>query len=198
MIRARHRTLAGASLVGVGVLLLLATTTAEAFYPGYSTATQTISALGGPDAPPTSKLVFNGIIVVCGLWLGVAAYSLYQVYGSLALTASTAITGLGGLAGVGLFPMQTGLPHTVAAFLAFGGAGVTALVAATVFRGAFRVVSATLGILILATFVCFVTLGGSTPLGIGGLERWVHYLALAWTTATGGYLLAPGSGPRTG
>jgi len=26
----------------------------------------------------------------------------------------------------------------------------------------------------------------------------VHSLALAWTAATGGYLLAPGSSPRTG
>jgi len=198
MERARLRTIAGSSLVGVAVLLLLATTTAEAFYPDYSTTTQTISALGGPDATPTAKLVFNGTIVVCGLWLGVAAYCLHRVYGSVALTTTAGITGFGGLVGVGLFPMQTGLPHVIAAILAFGGSGVTALAAARVFRGSYRYVSAVLGVLVLVTVVLFFTLGGSTPLGVGGLERWVHYLALAWTAATGGYLLAPGSSPRTG
>lgn len=198
MVRHRHRAVAGVSFVGVGVLMFLATTAAEAFYPGYSTTTQTISALGGPDAPPTARLVFNGTIVASGLWLAGAAYSLHRVYGSRPLTASAAVTGLGGLVGVGLFPMQTGLPHTIAAVLAFGGSGVTALVAATVFRGPFRAASAALGGLVLVTFGYFVALQGSTPLGIGGLERWVHYLALAWTTAAGGYLLAPGRDPRTG
>lgn len=192
----RARQLAGVSLVGIGVLMLLVTTTAEAFYPGYSTTTQTISALGAADAPNASQLVFNGGIIVAGLWLTVAAYGLHRVYGNRLLTGMVALTALGGLVGVGVFPSQTGLPHLIAAIFAFGGSGATALVAASVFRGPFRVVSAVMGVLVLATFVLFFTLGGSTPLGVGGLERWVHYLSLAWTTAAGGYLLAPGSGPR--
>jgi len=46
----RSQTIAGLALVGVGIVSTLGIITAEALYPGYSTAEQTISALGAATA----------------------------------------------------------------------------------------------------------------------------------------------------
>ncbi|MGZ0747181.1 DUF998 domain-containing protein [Haloparvum sp. AD34] len=193
MDRIRDRTLAGVSFVMVGVILLLGFVTAESQFPGYSTSTQTISALGSARGTPASRAVFNGAMVLSGGVTLVAAYGLHGVYGRRGLTALVAVTGLGGLVGVGVFPAETGLPHFLAAVIAFGGIGVTALVVAATVRGPFRYLSAGLGVLELLAFVAFVTVGGATPLGIGGLERWVAYLGIAWATAFGGFLLPRGT-----
>lgn len=191
----RTRTLAGVALVIGGVSTVLGFVTAEALYPGYSAADQTISALGAADAPAASQTVFNATMVAGGLLLLGVAAALQQLFGSRIFTAVAAITGVG-VAGVGLFPSQTGAPHFLAAVLAFGGTGVTALVAASVLRQPFRYVSVGLGALELVAFVLFVTVGDGTPLGIGGLERWVAYLGLLWVTAFGGFLLGHPSTER--
>jgi len=188
----RARTLAGAAFLAGAVLTMLGFTTAEAFYPGYSTSTQTISALGAADAPAASQAVFNGVMVVVGALTLLAAYGLARADESRALAGVVAVTGVGGFAGVGLFPAQTGLPHLVAALFAFGGIGVAALLAAATWRGPFRYASAALGGLELLALVGFLALGGATPLGVGGLERWVAYLGAAWAAAFGGALLAGG------
>lgn len=191
----RTRTLAGVALVAGGACTVLGFVTAEALYPGYSAANQTISALGAADAPAASRAVFNATMVVGGvLLIGVAA-ALQQLFENRGFTAIAAITGVG-VTGVGVFPSQTGVPHFVAAVMAFGGTGVTALVAATVLREPFRYVCAGLGALEVVAFVLFVTVGDGTPLGIGGLERWVAYLGLLWVTAFGGFLLAQPSTER--
>lgn len=188
----RTRTLAGIALVAGGACTVLGFVTAEVLYPGYSAADQTISALGAAGAPAASRTVFNATMAVAGaLLVGVAA-ALRRLYDSTAFAAVAALSGVG-VAGVGVFPAQTGLPHALAAFAAFGGVGVTALVAASVLRGPFRYVSAVLGGLELVAFALFVTVQGGTPLGVGGLERWVAYLGLLWVTAFGGYLLAEAS-----
>lgn len=188
----RALTLAGAAFLAGSVLTTLGFTTAEAFYPGYSTSTQTISALGAAGAPAASRAVFNGVMVVAGALTLVAAYGLARADESRALAGVVAVTGGGGFAGVGLFPAQTGLPHLVAALLAFGGIGVAALLAAATRRGPFRYASAALGVLELLALVGFLVLQGATPLGIGGLERWVAYLGAVWAAAFGGVLLAAG------
>lgn len=182
------RNVAGATLVGGATLMALGFTTAEAFYPGYSTSAQTISALGAAGAPAASQAVFNAVMVVSGLILLVGTYGLHRAYGRRQLTGLLASTSIG-VAGVGLFPSQTGALHFIAAALAFGGAGLSALKVATVVRGRFSAVSAVLGVVELVAFVLFIALGGSNPLDVGGLERWVAYLALLWATAFGGYLL---------
>lgn len=193
MERDRYRTLAGASLVAVGAVSTLGIITAEALYPAYSTATQTISALGATSGPggtvvEPSATIFNGAMLVSGLLTVVAAYGLHRVFERRALTAVVAVTGLG-VAGVGLFPAQYGVTHSIAAFLAFGGGGLSALVTAALVRGGFGYVSAILGTLTLVALALFVALGGSTPLGIGGLERWITYPTQVWVTAFGGFLL---------
>jgi len=188
----RARALAGAAFLAGSVLTTLGFTTAEAFYPGYSTSTQTISALGAAGAPAASRAVFNGVMVATGALTLVAAYGLARAGEQRAFAAVVAVTGVGGFAGVGLFPAQTGGPHLIAALLAFGGIGVSALFAAATWRGPFRYASAALGALELLALAGFLVLEGATPLGIGGLERWVAYLGAAWAAAFGGALLAAG------
>ncbi|MGB9985805.1 DUF998 domain-containing protein [Salarchaeum japonicum] len=186
----RSRAIAGGLVLAVGVLLALAFTTAEAFYPGYSTSTQTISALGSDTGTPNSRLVFNGAMVVSGGLLAVAAYFLRDVYESAVVPALVAVTGVVGFAGVGLFPSQTGAPHALAAMVSFGGSGLLALAVARAESAAFRYASGVLGVAILLALVGFVGLGGGTPLGVGGLERWVAYLGIVWAASYGGFLLA--------
>lgn len=190
----QYRTVAGVALVGAGVVTLLAFVTAAARYPGYSVATQTISALGALGAPEASRTVFNPAMVVAGVLTVTAAYGLHRVYGRRSLTAVVAAVGVGGFVGVGLFPAGTGLPHLAAAMVAFVGTGVAALVVTATVRGPFRYVSAVLGVLELVAFGLFLTVGGSTPLGIGGLERWVAYLGVVWAIAFGGVLLPADAG----
>lgn len=192
----RARVVAGVSLVAAGAFLLLGFTTAEALFPGYSTSSDTISALGAARGTAGSAAVFNSVMVIAGLLAVTAAAGLQGVYGRGSLTGLLAVTGGGGFVGVGVFPSGTGLPHFVAAMIAFAGVGLTALVVAATVRGPFRYVSAVLGVLELIALVLFVGLGGSTPLGIGGLERWVAYLGLVWAVAFGGFLLT--DAPRQG
>lgn len=197
MTSGRYRVLAGASLVSVGSISLLSIVVAGALVPGYSTANQTISALGSVDGNEASRLVFNIGMVVSGLLTLVAGYALHHVYDQRLLTAVVGIAGVG-LIGVGTFPTQgagmapdqTGFLHFVGAMLAFVGVGASALATAGTVRGTFRYVSLVLGVLELAALVAFVVFGDANPLGVGGIERVVAYLGLAWVTAFGGFLLA--------
>lgn len=188
----QFRVVGGVSFVGVGAVLVLGFITAEALFPGYSTASNTISALGAARGTAASRAVFNPAMVIAGVLTAVAAYCLHQVYGKRLLTGVVAVTGVGGFVGVGLFPSQVGLLHFMAAMVAFIGVGLTALVVAATVRGPFRFISATFGGLELIALVLFMVLGGSNPLGIGGLERWVAYLGLIWVIAFGGFLLPDG------
>lgn len=185
----RVQTLGGVAFVAAGAVVTLGTISAEALYPGYSVADQTISALGAAAAPPAARTTFNAAMVVAGLLAVVGAAGLHAAYGRRSLTAVVAVTGVFGLVGVGLFPTQTGLPHFVAAMVAFAGIGVAALVAAATVRGPFRVVAAVLGLAELLALAAFLVVPESTPLGVGGLERWVAFLGVVWVVAFGGYLV---------
>ena len=190
--RDRYRSIAGLSLVGAGTVSILGIIVAEALYPGYSASGQTISALGAAGgaggAVRPSATIFNGAMVVSGLLTLAAAYGIHRSVERRPLTAVVVVTGLG-VAGVGLFPAHTGIPHFVAALAAFAGGGLSAIVAATAVDGAFRYVSVALGVVALVALAAFLALGGSTALGIGGLERLITYPTQIWTLAFGGYLL---------
>lgn len=189
----RYRALGGASFVASGALLVLGMIVAEALYPGYSVSTQTISALGAAEAPSASRTVFNGAMVAGGLLALVGAGALHRVYRRRALTGVVAVTAGVGLVGVGLFPTQTGPPHVVAALVAFGGIGASALVAGATVAGPFRAVSAVLGGLELLALGAFMAFARSNPLGVGGLERVVAALGIVWLLAFGGSLVPAGA-----
>lgn len=188
----RYRSIAGASLVGVGIVSTLGIITAEALYPGYDPGTQTISSLGAAYGPggavQPSASIFSGSMIVAGLLTLVAAYGIDRTYERRWLTAVVAATGVG-VTGVGAFPEHVGALHAIAALVAFAAGGLSAIGVATVVPGPFRYLSAALGAAALVALAAFLAVGGSTPLGIGGLERLITYPTQIWVTAFGGYLL---------
>ncbi len=189
MVASHPQVIAGSAVLAASVVITLGITTAEALYPGYSTTTQTISALGATTAPLASQLVFNGAMILAGGLLFGMAIALRVSTIPRSVPDIAAVTGVIGFAGVGLFPEQTGVPHVLAAGVAFGGTGLLALVVARVAEGPFGYVSGVLGLSELLVFAVFVGLQGETALGIGGLERWVAYLAILWAASYGGVLL---------
>jgi len=190
---ADYRTLAGSTLLAAGTVLLVGFVVAASQYPGYSATTQPISALGANAAPAGSQQIFTGVMVVAGGLMGLAAYGLFRSRAGQLVAAAAGVTGIVGLVAVGLFPMETGLPHTIGAAISFAGIGVTALLVAAGSVGPFAVVSAVMGTLELLAFVAFALLQGATPLDVGGLERIVAYLGLLWVTAYGGVLIGSDS-----
>lgn len=184
----RFRTIAGTLLLAAGLVTLLGFVTAASLYPGYNVADQTISALGAAEAPAASARVFNGALGLAGLLAVGGAVGLHRADEGTLLAGVIGATGLGGMIGIAVFPAQTGAPHAVAAVIAFGGIGLSALLAGRSFGGAFRGVSIVLGVAELLALVGFLTVAGENPLGLGGLERWVAYLGAVWVIAFGGFL----------
>lgn len=190
MVDWRSSDIAGVCLLAAGLVTLLGFLTAASLYPGYSVADQTISALGAADAPATAATVFNVAMGLAGVLAVAGAIGLERASGSRVLAGVVGITGLGGMVGIAVFPAQTGTPHLIAAIIAFGGIGLSALVTAYCYPGAIRGVSVVLGGAELLALVAFLALGESNPLGVGGLERWVAYLGAVWVIAFGGYMLS--------
>lgn len=62
----QYRVAAGLPLIGAGAVTILGFITAEALFPGYSTATQTISALDAARGTPASRAVYNSAMVISG------------------------------------------------------------------------------------------------------------------------------------
>lgn len=189
--RERYREAAGLAFLGTGAVSVLGTITAEALFPEYHTGRNTISRLG-TTAPEQvvrpSATIFNASMIVAGLLVLVAAYCLYRLDWSGPLVGVVSVTGLG-VAGVGVFPTQFGAVHAVVAFAAFLGGGAGAVLVGRAVGGPFGYVSGLLGAVSLAALVGFVGLQNGTPLGVGGLERWVTYPIQLWAVALGGYLL---------
>lgn len=186
----RYRVRAGLLLLAAGVVTLLGFVTAASLYPGYSLADQTISALGAADAPAESETVFNVAMALAGLLAVAGAAGLKRAGLGPWLAGVVGATGLGGMIGIAVFPAQTGTPHAIAALIAFGGIGLSAVIAARTFGGAFGWVSLVLGVAELGALAAFIALKGANPLGVGGLERWVAYLGAVWVIAFGGFMIA--------
>jgi hypothetical membrane protein len=202
-----YRKVAGTLLFLAGAVVLMGIITAEALYPAaYSTASNTVSDLGGtlPSEGGVvlqpSATIFDATMVLSGIMIIAAAYGLHRAFGRLAVTIPTALLGIGVL-GVGVFPGNTGL-HPVFALLAFIAGGVAAILSYKVSESPLRYIMAALGATALLMLVLGILgapqpdgmglLGNEGPiaaLGAGGLERWVAYPVVLWLTAFGGYLI---------
>ncbi|WP_181687299.1 DUF998 domain-containing protein [Halorhabdus salina] len=186
-----RRRLAGTVLAVGGFVVIVGVTVAGTLYPGYSIHAQTISDLGGTDA--TGRLV-QPAAAVFTLSMGVSG-GLVVLAGTIGrstlddrLAGGLVVTGTG-ILGVATLPAHVGWPHALAALVAFAGGSTTAILAASTTRGAIRWLSATLGGVALLALAAFLVLGGSTPLGIGGLERLVSLPIQCWAILFGGWLL---------
>ncbi|MFW5949950.1 MAG: DUF998 domain-containing protein [archaeon] len=186
-----RRRVAGVSLALAGILATVGITLAGALYPDYSVHAQTISALGATDATGTlvqpAATVFTLSMGLSGLLVVVSGAVARAEHGRWLAGGLTA-TGLG-ILGVAAFPAHVGAMHFVAALVAFAGGGLTALIAAWETSGPIRWLSALLGATTLLALVTFAIFGGSTPLGVGGLERLVSLPIQCWAILYGGWLL---------
>ncbi|WP_276302735.1 DUF998 domain-containing protein [Halorussus lipolyticus] len=161
-----------------------------AMVPGYDFGAAAISDLG---VFPETALLFNISLVVVGIFNLLGGYFFYRTHGKRWLLAIFALAGLGAI-GAGLFPLDTGGLHGLAALLAFVFFNVQAIGSATRLSGVMRVLSILAGGLGLV-FVVLMALGdgGNTaafgPISHGGTERMIIYPVMLWLVAFGGYLL---------
>ncbi len=193
---ASDQRIGGSLLFIAGGLILMGIVSAEALYPGaYSTHANEISDLGGTKPPDSliyqpSATIFDVSMMAIGLLVVAASWFVHRTIGRRSVSIPLAILGLGAL-GVGLFPGNTGTPHAICAMVTFVSGGVAGITAAGVTTAPFRLISATLGAVSLATLVSYLILGDTSPmaqLGIGGIERWIVYPIVLWVVAFGGYL----------
>ena len=207
--RTLSQKLAGVLLSVAGAAILMGIITGEALYPApYSTATNTISDLGGTMPSEgglvlqPSAAIFDATMLVTGPMILVAAYLVHRTFKRWAATIPLGLLGLGVL-GAGLFPGNVPVLHPIFALVAFVSGGVAAVLASKVTTAPFRYLSVALGVIALASVVlgfffldewAFVA-----ALGEGGIERWIAYPVVLWLTVFGGYLMGhPGREPLEG
>lgn len=172
-------------------IVLMGIITGEALYPGYHTGEHAISDLAWEEPSAT---IFNATMIVGGIMYSMTAVLLRRAGLPRSVTIPAFLMGVGG-AGVGLFPIYTGVPHVIAAMLAFGGGAVTALMSARTADPPFKYISLFLGTIGLVSLVLFSVMWKTIPfgpLGEGGIERWVAYANMVWAIGFGGYLMNSG------
>ena len=178
-----NRTRAGAIIFIGAAWLLMGIIVSEALYPGYQ-VTRMISDLGvGSTAP-----IFNSAIFGFGLLLIAAAYLLYTAGINRCFLVLLAFIGLGA-AGVGIFPENIVVPHSICAITVFVCGGLCAILGYRVFSAPWSWFSPILGVI---TLVAVVLLGAKVYLGLsaGGMERMIAYPLIIWAIGTGAYLMA--------
>ena len=184
--------LGGALLTLAGVTILMGIITAEALYPNaYTTGGNEISDLGGTHPPNSlifqpSATIFNVSMAAIGILVMAGSWFVQRVFGRRSVTIPMTVLGIGAL-GVGLFPGNTGAPHSLFALTTFVAGGV----AASVTSAPFRLISFLLGAVALGSLGSYILLGEGSPmaaLGHGGIERWIVYPVILWVISFGGYL----------
>lgn len=179
----KNEGIAGILLFVGGIICVLGIIVTEALYLGYSTSQNYISDLGvGPSA-----YIFNSSMFFLGVLAVVGAYFLHQAFKAKLFSVVTAIAGIG-VMGVGLFPEDVPVLHTVSSLIAFLFSGLSAVISYKVEKPPFSYFSVVLGAVTLLALLLF-TSGNFLGLGVGGMERMIAYPALLWVIGFGGYLL---------
>jgi hypothetical membrane protein len=198
------KNFAGALLFIAGVVAIVGIITAEATYPGYSTAKNDISDLGATRSPNSiikhpAATIFGATLVVSGLLLIGGAYCTYRAFGhnwsSGLFALFLALFGIGAI-GTALFNGSNDaslVAHKLFALLAFLAGAIAAIVASIVEHSPFRYISVILGLIALACLVLVITYGDTNPvfsaIGNGEAERWIAYPSVLWVIGFGGYLM---------
>ena len=188
------RRVGGLTLLAMGSGFVTVLMLAAAMAPGYDFGGGAISDLG---VVAETALLFNAALVLVGVLNVVAGYALYRLHGSRLLFGAFVLAGLGA-AVAGVFPLDTGAPHSLGALLAFLFFNVQAIGMAPRVTGAMRYLSALAGVVGIV-FVGLMIVGDAGnaaafgPIGHGGTERMIVYPAMLWMVAVGGYLLGDGT-----
>ncbi|MDP3395103.1 MAG: DUF998 domain-containing protein [Methanoregula sp.] len=178
-----NRVRAGA-LIFIGTAwFLMGIIISEALYPNYH-VTQMISDLG----VGSTAIIFNSAIFGFGLLLIAAAYLLHTAGINRWFFILLTLIGLGA-AGVGIFPENIVIPHSICAITVFVCGGMCAILGYRIFRAPWSWISPVLGVI---TLVAVVLLGMKIYLGLsaGGMERIIAYPLIIWALGTGVYLMA--------
>jgi hypothetical membrane protein len=198
------KNVAGALLFIAGIVAIMGIITAEATYPGYSTAQNDISDLGA-TTPPNSIIkqpaatIFGATLVISGLLLIGGAFCTFRAFGhsrsSGLLALFLGLFGVGAI-GVALFNGSNDaslVAHTLFALLTFSAGAIAPIVAYFVERSPFRYISVVLGFVALAGLALVILYGDANPIfsaiGNGGAERWIVYPSVLWVIGFGGYLM---------
>ena len=181
-----NRTRAGILMFIGTAWFLMGIIIAEALFPN-NKVTRMISDLG----VGTTASIFNSAIFGFGLLLIAAAYLLHTEGANRWFFVFMALTGFGA-AGVGVFPENIAIPHSVCAITVFVCGGLCAILGYRIFSGPWSWFSPVLGII---TLVAVVLLGAKVYLGLGagGMERIIAYPLIIWAIGTGAYFMAPDS-----
>jgi hypothetical membrane protein len=186
---------AGIILFIACALFFMGVTLAETQYPGYSTAKNTLSSLGGTFVEP-SATIFNFSVILMGI-LSIACVYLILKSGGCRLFSACLLISAVGAVGVGLFPAYTGFAHDFFTFVTFFFGSLAAIFSYRLgINIPMVIVSMVIGLITITIIIGTLILGLNNSLinylGIGGTERMVAYPLLLYLTALGGYLTSRG------
>jgi hypothetical membrane protein len=158
-------------LVGITQFLLLMKI-AEFIYPNYSVSSNYISDLG----VGSTAYIFNTSIIILGLLGMTAAYLLLRWDKTFSILLF--ISSLGAL-GVGVFPENMGILHTIPSLITFLFSGIAAIYSYKVDKTTAKYIWPILGIISLISLVLFAS-KSYMGLGPGGMERMIVYPVFIW------------------
>jgi hypothetical membrane protein len=167
------------------VIMLAASIVSDYNYKG--------SAISDFGIAPDTAMIFNLSLIVVGSLNILGGMVLSGAHRRRGLLVIYLVAGLGAI-GAGLFPLNTGAPHSLSALVAFIFFNVQAISTGFVAKGPMRWISFAAGLVGLL-FVGIMVIGdGGDPsvfgsIGHGGIERMIVYPPMVWLIAFGGYLM---------
>jgi len=189
--------IAGIVLMLSCIQFFMAVSLSETQYPGYSTAKNTLSSLGGtlPPVEP-SATIFNISMFLLGILALGAVYLILKSGGCRLFSACLLISGVGAL-GVGLFPSYSPFAHTIFTFLTLFFGSLAVLFSYRLgLNIPMVIVSIIMGIVPFGIIMGTLIFGFDNVLieylGLGGTERIVVYPLILYFTGLGGYLASRG------
>jgi len=191
--------IAGIILMVAFIQFFMAVTIAETQFPGYSTADNTLSDLGGTVVPvEPSATIFNVSVTLMGILALAAVYLILKSGGCRLFSTCLALMAVGTI-GVGLFPGYTGGPHVFFAMMTFIFGSLASIFSYRLgLNIPMVIISMILGFTALLVIISLFIFGDGTgnpliaTLGDGGAERLLAYPVLLYLVALGGYLTSRG------
>ncbi len=171
-------------LIGTGAIyFIISLVIAEAVYPGYSVANNTISDLG----VGSSALIFNSSVIFLGALIILGSFFLQKGLRTELFPLLIFLTGIGAV-GVGIFNENYGAIHLLFALITFLFAGLSAMYFGLTEKNIIKYPSLILGVIDIVSLVLFAV-GINLGLGHGGIERLIVYPTLLWAVLFSGNLL---------